>query len=157
MMGLAHRKLEVVIAFELVLMLVIGVPLAGGGGRETRARHLASRLQIIESAATTCYLRQGTWPEGAMPGMRPRSLDGFLPRGFSFSDDGAKLAWDHCELGGEGPVGSEFTGISLTEDDPLVLRRVVEILGARRMHFTVGDRVTFLVDAPRLPGAVPGS
>jgi hypothetical protein len=158
-MRLARPRLEIILALELALLVMLVVPGLGGWRRELRARHLAGRLETIESAAITRYLRENAWPEGALPGKCPSSLASLLPSDFSFIDEGAKLAWDYWELGDRSPLGSTFTSVSVTEQDPRVLRRVVEIFGAHRMHLTVANRATFVVETPAvaLSGRTPGS
>jgi hypothetical protein len=149
----ASNGMKFVIAAEVVLLLLSPIPRSMP---KQRADRIVRQITIVEDAASTMYARGGEWPEDAPEGECPDSLKALLPKGLAFRNDSYTLDWDHWKLAEErGP--DEFVGISVIERDPRVLARVVADLGARRMHFSLGNRAVFVIDPPPVVRPAPSA
>jgi hypothetical protein len=150
-------KAETVIVVEILGLLALALaPAMLRASIRHRADRVAADVEVVCAAAEKERLESGWWPADEPAGHVPGALVAGLPRTVSFSRGDVTLDWDHWKLSegtGRRARTGEMAAIGVTARDPHLLDRVVERLGARRRHFTLGDRVTFvLADSTAEPG-----
>ena len=141
-----------VIALELVaLSACLATPVLRADALRHKAERAVREVEQVRAAAASARAKQGEWPPEATPGQVPKGLRSFLPERFSFERDGYQLDWVHWQLRDDAEEFAprhEFVGVSIVTQDAGLSSRVVEALKPGRMHVTLGDRVTVVIEAP---------
>jgi hypothetical protein len=141
----------IIIAVEVLAICGhLAMPVVRDCGMRLRAAQVVQELQIVRTAAQEAAARRGQWPEDGVPGRAPSSLVPFLPPGFTFERDGYRFDWDCWPLG-DGAAGSRFAAVSVVAEDARLVSVVVQLLGAERPHFTIGNRTTLALSDPVAP------
>jgi len=141
-----------IIVVEVVALLACAmVPGMFRASIDSRADRVLADLRAVRSAAVIAHARNGAWPDAEPAGEVPGALRPFLPSGFEFDRGGYRLAWEHAVLDTpENPADdAEFVGISAVVPDGRLSTALARKLEGKEFHFTVGDRTTLQLAAPR--------
>lgn len=149
MTGPIRGALYKVIAVEVVAL--IGC-LAAPGLSTALARQQASRTAVevgrVIQGAKLAYAHSGEWPADEPQGHMPTSLASVLPAPVRFDEKAYQLDWDHWKLSDGHEDYSpkcEFAAVSFVTKDRQLADVVVRALGNDCLHYTLGDRVTFVL------------
>ena len=147
------RVIRWVIGLEVAALIGL---LATPGILASRKRAVASvaaaDLKRVITAAQTAFARTGAWPDDAGRGRMPESLRSFLPSPVQFTASRWQLDWDHWKLSDgaeEYAPKTEFVAISVITPDTRLERAIMDAMGSELLHFTVGDRLTFVLAGPK--------
>ena len=144
----------IIIAEVLVLVLVLAAPGTQAVRRRREATMAAAQLNAIIATTEKYRTTTGAWPADAGPGWVPESLKPSLPSETSFLHGDYQFDWDYWRLsdGAERfSRQSEIAAFSVIAANPFLRHDIVRAMGSRRLNFTVGDRVTFVLSDPDSP------
>jgi len=147
--ALTSRNIVVV---EVVALLACALlPPMFRASVDSEAERVLADMRLVRSAAVVAHARNGAWPNAEPAGSVPASLRPFLPSGFDFERGHYQLAWERAPLNTpENPADdAEFVGVSAVVADGRVTMALVKKLEGKEFHFTVGDRTTLQLPAPR--------
>jgi prepilin-type N-terminal cleavage/methylation domain-containing protein len=136
----------------LTVLVVIGtlVRIAVPAVREARRRAVAAQViadfNAVRLAAIDYHADTGGWPRERATGRVPPELVSGLPRGFTFNRGPYQLDWENWDVRGRSRFRGTgvILGISMVTSDE-VLRNAVEGLLGGAVRFTVGNKVTFIL------------
>lgn len=117
-----------------------------------RAADILGDIRVLELAAFEHYSATRTWPESSEAGEVPPDLIDDLPEDFGFQSDHRTLTWQRWELQDGLPGHPEtglLTGVTVNIPDDDVGAALLEMVGPGRVHLTVGDHYTLILDRER--------
>ncbi len=117
---------------------------------KAEAASVAGDFETVRVAVQNYYADHLQWPPDASTGRVPEGLARYLPDNFSFVREGYELDWENWVLPDglpQHPDTGVLIGISIVTKDRALGEAVVNLLGARMAHYTLGDRYTFVIES----------
>jgi hypothetical protein len=140
MTGPLHGVLYKIIAVEVVAVI-------GCLARQQASRTAVEVSRVIQGARLA-YAHAGAWPADEPRGHMPASLASVMQAPVRFDDETYQLDWDHWTLSNGHEDFSpkcEFVAVSFVTKDRQLADVVVRAVGNECLHYTLGDRVTFVI------------
>ncbi|GMR12095.1 MAG: hypothetical protein BMS9Abin29_0282 [Gemmatimonadota bacterium] len=148
-----QRGFTLVEVLTVMLILSIVTRIAIPQMQEVRVRARAAQalgdFRVIELAAQEYLADNNQPPPDADTGVVPPGLETYL-EGFTFEKPAYKLDWENWVLPGGLPKHPEtrvLLGVSISIDDPLLGEAIVGLVGINRVHYTLGNKYTFILEA----------
>jgi len=112
-----------------------------------RTAEISGAISVIRVAAYAYEAdHQYQYPAESGPGTIPSELLPYLPSNFSFVKDEYTLDWDNFT--GAGPSAPYQIGVTVWCNDPKLMSKVVQYLGADSPYYWTGTSFTYmLIDA----------
>jgi len=113
--------------------------------RSAMTSQISGAIGIIRVAAYAYEAdHQYQWPAESGPGIIPPELAPYLPEGFTMVKPQYTLDWDNFSGGG----GNYQIGVTVRTQDPVLMAKIVQVLGGTTPYFYAGDTFTYmLIDA----------
>jgi len=129
-----------IVVIVLSLLSLLGLLKYNDLRNSARAAAVAGDIRVITVGALNYQADHQDWPPEAAAGATPAGMEPFLP-GFSFIKPEYTLDWDN--FGGSGT--DFFVGITITSDDPGLLRKLRGTLGTQYPFFSIGNSLTYII------------
>jgi prepilin-type N-terminal cleavage/methylation domain-containing protein len=113
--------------------------------RTAMTSQISGAISIIRVAAYAYEAdHQYQWPAESGPGVVPPELVPYLPVGFEMTKPEYELDWDNFS----GGAGNYQIGVTVRTADPVLMAKIVQVLGGASPYFYAGDTFTYmLIDA----------
>ena len=114
---------------------------------QARTSEISGAISVIRVAAYAYEAdHQYEYPAETGPGTIPPEMVPYLPANFSFTTPDYVLDWDNFT--GSGPSAPYQIGVTVWANDPKLMAKVVQILGADSPYYWTGTSFTYmLIDA----------
>lgn len=106
------------------ILATIAIPRTRDAVTHARATAVTSDMRTAQLAIFDYFLEHDGWPPDAAPGEVPEGLSPFLPQGFSFLGEHARLDYVDLREGGVGRWGENIGLTAFVDGDAALLRRL---------------------------------
>jgi hypothetical protein len=139
---------NLIVAEAVALLGCLIAPGLVAGKARKEASLAAIEVNRVIRAAELAYASKAAWPADEPQGRMPDALISVMPLLARFDHGDYLVDWDHWTLS-DGPdeftPRTEFAAVSVVTPDRRLARNIATAVGAQRLHFSMGDRLTFVI------------